>query len=98
MAGGGTRNRTWMQIVCDMLGVSMILCEPYQCSSYGDAMMAAIGAGRLKDFEDMKKALPKAAVLTPDPENHALYEKLYPVYRDLYLDNKEKMHFLSREG
>lgn len=97
VAGGGTRNRTWMQIVCDMLGVNMILCEPYQCSCYGDAMMAAIGAGRLKDFNDLKNALPKAAVLTPNKENHELYAKLYPVYRDLYLDNKDKMHFVCKE-
>ena len=37
-AGGGTKNAAWMQIICDMAGMPLTIPEPFQCSSYGDAM------------------------------------------------------------
>lgn len=94
-AGGGTKNRTWMQIICDMSGIPITIPEDYQCSSYGDAMMAAIGAGRLADFSALRQALPQGTVLQPNPENHAYYTAHYPIFRDLYLGNKNMMHQLG---
>ena len=93
-AGGGTKNRTWMQIICDMAGLPITIPEPYQCSAYGDAMLAAVGCGALKDFPALRDALPRGTVLTPDPENHRLYQEQYPIFRDLYLDNRERMYTL----
>lgn len=93
-AGGGTRNLTWMQIICDMAGIPITIPESFQCSAYGDAMLAALGAGKLKDFPDLRKALPRGTVLVPDPENHKLYEKNYRIFRDLYRNNKQLMHDL----
>ena len=93
-AGGGTKNRTWMQIICDMAGLPITIPEPYQCSAYGDAMLAAVGCGALKDFPALRDALPRGTVLTPDPENHRLYQEQYPIFRDLYLANRERMYAL----
>ena len=93
-AGGGTKNRTWMQIICDMAGLPITIPEPYQCSAYGDAMLAAVGCGALKDFPALRDALPRGTVLTPEPENHRLYQEQYPIFRDLYLANRERMYTL----
>ncbi len=93
-AGGGTKNRTWMQIICDMAGLPITIPEPFQCSAYGDAMLAAVGCGALADFEALYQALPAGTVLTPNMENHAYYKAHYPIFRDLYLDNCERMHIL----
>ena len=94
-AGGGTKNRTWMQIVCDMLGMPVCIPETYQCSAYGDAMLAAVGSGLLRDFRALRQALPKGTMLYPNRENHALYESRYEDYRALYLANKDLMHKLT---
>ena len=91
-AGGGTRNRTWMQIICDMAGMPITIPEPYQCSAFGDAMMAAVGCGRLEDFRALREALPEGTVLKPDEKNHRLYAGRYPLFRELYLRNQELMH------
>lgn len=96
-AGGGTRNRTWMQIICDMAGLPITIPEPFQCSAYGDAMMAALGVGHLKDFSELRKALPKGTVLYPNFENHARYEKNYRVFRELYINNRQLMHELAKD-
>lgn len=91
-AGGGTRNLTWMHIVCDMAGMPVHIPETYQCSSFGDAMMAAIGAGVLENFHDLREALPEGRVLQPDAENHKYYQEHYEIYKQLYLKNKDLMH------
>lgn len=91
-AGGGTLNRVWMQIICDMAGIPITIPEPYQCSAFGDAMMAAVGCGHLDGFPALRKALPKGTVLYPNEQNHALYQKRYPQFRELYLRNRNLMH------
>ena len=82
-AGGGTKNSVWMQIVCDMMGMPLHIPESYQCSSYGDAMLAALGH---------KEALPEGKTILPNMQNHEFYKSNYSIYRDLYLNNKELMH------
>lgn len=91
-AGGGTQNRTWMQIICDMAGIPITIPEPYQCSAYGDAMMAAVGCGQLRDFTSLRKALPMGTTLQPNARNHTLYTDRYPMFRELYLRNRDLMH------
>lgn len=91
-AGGGTKNNVWMQIICDMTGMPLHIPETFQCSSYGDAMLAALGAGCLKDFHQLKEKLPEGRIIGPDRENHEFYQRNYPIYRDLYLNNRELMH------
>ncbi|WMJ89151.1 FGGY-family carbohydrate kinase [Anaerocolumna sp. MB42-C2] len=94
-AGGGTKNKTWMQIICDMAGMPLHIPENYQCSSYGDAMLAAVGCGALRDFKSLQNALPKGTIITPDMYNHKFYKDQYEIYKELYLNNKELMHRLQ---
>lgn len=94
-AGGGTKNRTWMQIICDMAGIPITIPEPWQCSSYGDAMLAAAGCGALKDFLALRDALPQGTVLQPNLENHEFYKICYPIFRELYRANRESMYALQ---
>jgi xylulokinase len=96
-AGGGTRNVSWMKIICDMVGMPIHIPKSYQCSSYGDAMLAAVGAGALKNFTELRKALPEGKVILPDPANHEFYQKRYEIYKGLYLTNKEKMYQIQMD-
>lgn len=96
-AGGGTKNPVWMQIISDMSGIEINIPQPFQCSAYGDAMLAAVGIGALDGFPGLGKALPAGTVLTPSRRNHAFYQAHYPIFRDLYLDNREKMHLLHMQ-
>lgn len=95
-AGGGTRNDVWMQIICDMTGMPLHIPERFQCSSYGDAMLAAAGCGYLKDFHELKSALPQGRVILPDSRVHEFYKKNYDIYKDLYINNRELMHSLHQ--
>ena len=90
-AGGGTKNRAWMQIVADMAGIPIRIPQPYQCSSFGDAMLAALGDGALESFAALRDALPEGTVISPNADNHEYYKKHYPLYRELYLRNRDLM-------
>ncbi len=94
IAGGGTKNKAWMQIVADVLGMPIQLAEDWQTASYGDACMAAIGCGILKDFYALKQVIPKSQVIFPNAHNHALYDRYLDIYEKLYIQNRELMHQL----
>lgn len=95
-AGGGTKNAAWMQIICDMAGMPLTIPEPFQCSSYGDAMLAALGVGVLESFAALRAALPQGRILQPDRKNHEFYQDHYPIFRDLYLENRDRMHKMQK--
>ena len=95
-AGGGTKNAAWMQIICDMAGMPLTIPEPFQCSSYGDAMLAAVGVGALESFAALRAALPQGRILQPDRKNHEFYQEHYPIFRDLYLENRDRMHRMQK--
>ena len=85
-----------MQIICDMAGMPLTIPEPFQCSSYGDAMLAALGVGALESFAALRAALPQGRILQPDRKNHEFYQEHYPIFRDLYLENRDRMHRMQK--
>ena len=92
--GGGTKSIPWMQIVADILGVPVEIAEGDRSACYGDAMMAAIGIGVLKDFAALKAAIKPGMIIEPNMANHEIYKPLRKLYDELYLTNKEFMHML----
>ena len=94
IAGGGTQNPVWMQIVADVIGMPVQVAENWQTASYGDACMAAIGCGILKDFQQLKQVMPLSSPVLPNMENHALYQRYLDIYENLYAVNKDMMHQL----
>ena len=94
IAGGGTKNPLWMQITADVLGRPVKTAEGWQTACYGDACMAAIGCGMLRDFHALKAAVPQAKTVLPDMGNHKLYQKYLDIYEELYKNTAELMHRL----
>lgn len=94
IAGGGTKNPVWMQIAADVIGMPVQAAKPWQTASYGDACMAAIGCGILKDFRALKGAMPVIRPVAPNMQNHALYQRYLNIYEELYANSKALMHRL----
>jgi len=94
VVGGGTKNRTWMQLVADILGIPLKVAKSWQSASYGDAMMAKIGTGVLQDFVALKNAIPENETIMPNAENRAIYEPISKFYDELYQINRDLMHRL----
>ena len=90
--GGGLRNPLWAQTLTDVTGRPQLVPEQAIGASYGDALLAAIGVGLVAPDTDWAKI---ASEITPDPVNNALYDDLYPAWRELYPTTKDLVHQLA---
>lgn len=93
--GGGTKNLAWMQIICDIVNVSMSIPEVQMGASYGDAIMAGVGVGLYKDLSEVTGRIRHGTVIHPQGEMHQKYQPQYAIYRDLYTQTRELMHRLA---
>jgi xylulokinase len=90
--GGGTRGGLWLQIVSDVAGVTQELRRYTLGASYGDAWLAATGAGLTGPTAAWN---PVVATVEPDPDAAARYGPLYDVYRELYPSTRHLAHRLA---
>ncbi|MFP4374646.1 MAG: FGGY-family carbohydrate kinase [Spirochaetaceae bacterium] len=96
--GGGAANRPWMQIVADVLGRPHTV-RSTPGASYGDAALAAVGAGG-GSLGDIAAWVPPGETVEPTAAR-GVYERLFPLYRDLYRSSADTVHALAafaREG
>lgn len=86
--GGGTRVRSWVQILADILGRTLYVSDMADAGAVGAAMLAGIASGHSgPDFR--AKALDKRIPFLPDPIRHEQYQANYEKYLRLYPSLKE---------
>ncbi|UBV44421.1 FGGY-family carbohydrate kinase (plasmid) [Deinococcus taeanensis] len=93
--GGGTKGRLWLQIVSDVTGVPQETAEVTLGASYGDAFLAGRAAGLLS-AADLPGWVRPAPTVVPDAAAKAEYDRLYPLYRELYTGTRPVVHALAR--
>lgn len=97
--GGGAKNPVWLQIVSDASGLSQDVPERTIGASSGDAFLAGLATGLIRDRSSLHRDWVKLARrLEPDVSRHAAYDPSYRVYRQLYEKAKEELHELARLG
>lgn len=78
--GGGTRNRTWLQIKADVLNCELDVPSIAEATLMGAAMAAGWGAGVYASVEDAVAKVRNnihTETIRPRPEQAALYRRLY---------------------
>jgi xylulokinase len=95
-SGGGSKNPFWRQMQADVFGKKITTLEVEQGPAYGVAMLAAVGDGVFRNIEDACKATIKIAAETP-PERAAVkaYNRIFPIYQNLYGQLKDSMSALA---
>ena len=73
VCGGGTKSKVWMQILANVLGIELQIIE-----NEGPACGGALLAAKLRRAPLVK------AVVSPDAETAAVYEKKYRKFKQLY--------------
>jgi L-ribulokinase len=84
--GGGIpqKNDVLNQVYANVLNVPVLVPER-SITSLGSAIFAFMAAGVFPSITDAQKALcPPYRVFEPDAAEHATYEALFPIFRDLY--------------
>lgn len=96
--GGGTRNRTWMQIVSDVTGLAQRVPAESSGASYGDAFLAGCGIGIIEGLPGINGWVRTVDRVEPCAEAHETYQEYYALYRALYESSKEQIHSLAHLG
>jgi xylulokinase len=96
-SGGGARSALWRQIQADVTGREHVTINVDEGPAFGAALLAGVGTGVWRDVvEACRATIQVEDACPPLPENTALYDRCYPIYRGLYASLKE--HFVSVGG
>lgn len=91
--GGSSLSPYVAQVMADVLGREVETVEnPRQVGTMGAAALMAVSFGLLHDIKDIKKVIKVTAKYTPQPENTAVYNKIFPLFKELYNKNTKKLY------
>ena len=82
--GGGAQSDIWCQIFADVLNRKIKqVSDPIQANARGAAFIASVGLGYLK-WDEIQNCCKISKTFTPNPENRAIYDKLFKEYLNIY--------------
>jgi xylulokinase len=97
--GGGARSALWNQIKADVLGKPVRQLRAGTGAPMGDIMMAGVGVGVYRDFEEARAAVYAVQhEFLPIPANRQAYDDLYGVFVGLYPALRERFAELAKAG
>jgi L-ribulokinase len=84
--GIAEKNPLVMQIYADVTGRPMKVSRSAQTCALGAAIAGAVVGGAHENYADAQRAMTgvKKRVFAPNPQAHAIYRELYPLYRALH--------------
>ncbi|MBO4725400.1 MAG: hypothetical protein J5622_02730, partial [Firmicutes bacterium] len=87
--GGSAMSTTVGQILADVMNKTVeIIKEPRQVGTGGAAALCGVAFGEIPSMAAIKDCIKVEHTLKPNPENVKVYDTLFPVFKDLYKDNK----------
>jgi ribulokinase len=96
LSEGGAASPMWRQIIADVLNVECAYALSSKGAPMGNAVAAGVGVGIYKNYDVVKQWVQLGDHSRPNPQNAARYQKLYPIYRELYDLLKESFVKLSQ--
>lgn len=91
--GGAANSPLWTQIKADVTGKEIEVPGSDMAATLGAAMLAGVGTGYYKGFEDaVKRTCSVKRRYRPDKGNKEIYDKNYQTYLDLYRQLKPVMN------
>lgn len=92
VSGGFVNAGIWMEILADICGKEIVLVQTEDASAIGAAYLAVKSIGLSLDYPVSKGAKER---ITPNLENHKIYQQLFGIYQQLYPALKQSMHQLA---
>ncbi len=82
--GGGATSNVWCQIFADVLNRTIKqVKDPIQANARGAAFIASVGLGYLT-WDQIPELIQYSNIFKPNPENRAIYDKLFSEYINIY--------------
>ena len=87
------------QVLADVLNRPVEAVEnPRLAGATGAAALMAVGFGILPDIKAIKTMIRVRAVYQPTPQNAEVYNRIFPVFKALYKNNKKAYAALNGAG
>lgn len=94
--GGTAQSKYIAQTMADVLGREVETIEnTRQVGTMGAAALMAVNFGLIDDIKDIKDVIKVTAKYSPDMEDHAVYNKIFPVFKELHKNNKAAYEALN---
>lgn len=85
VTGGIARSEVWNQIQADIYNRPVETVAVEEATALGCAMVAAVGAGIFKDYNEAAKSMVRVTrCYKPRPENVEIYKDAYKVWQDIF--------------
>jgi gluconokinase len=97
-SGGFARSPLWLQILADVFGAKVEVPMSHQSSAWGAAWLALYSVGEVESLDEIKSKIPMKEIVVPNADNHYEYQKLFSIYRDLYVQLSGTFRKLSELG
>jgi len=82
--GGGATSNVWCQIFADVLNRTIKqVKDPIQANARGAAFIASVGLGYLT-WDQIPELIQYSNIFKPNPENRAVYDKLFSEFVNIY--------------
>jgi sugar (pentulose or hexulose) kinase len=92
---GGAVSKLWRQIITDVFNVSTVLVKRRTGAPFGDAILAGVVTGVIKDFSVAKEWAEYIDRMEPSQENHERYMEYFALYKQLYEHVKDDYRALA---
>lgn len=88
--GGSAISPYICQVLADVTGREVETVEnPRHVGTMGAAGLMAVSFGLIPSIKDIKKIINVKATYKANPENKAVYDKIFPIFKNLYKDNRK---------
>jgi xylulokinase len=88
LVDGGAKSRLWRSILTDVTGLTMAYISQNPGAPLGDALLAGLGAGVIRNPKAVNEWLDVTEVTKPNSSNKELYDRYYKLYLKLYKANE----------
>lgn len=96
LVGGGAKSNEWQQINADIFNNEVKTLSSEEVPGLGAAMLATVGLGWFKSFEECVEIFVKYNnKILPNESNVDLYEEYFSVYQNIYTQTKELSEEIS---
>ena len=82
--GGVLQSPEWLQIMANVFGKQVVVTPGQDASAVGAILLTQQVLGTVSDASDMVSSQQPAQLIEPDMEAHAVYQKILPIFVDLY--------------
>ncbi len=87
--GGVLQSPEWLQIIADVFGKPVIVQQGEDASAMGAILLTMQALGIERDRACVDTISEQGRRILPDPDTHAVYERILPIFSDLYRKLKD---------